>query len=173
MATQWQEKMTTDEYFSVNQWQNGAVAAMTNHSFSTLSLDRFRNWAGIPSTGSFPSTIPPNDSAHFTHLRSGQFGSSAGVQYSGYNATGVPCAWIFAWQAPVESCLPSHPNRVYVACGQKTKMDAMTWEQILQRLDNSPTDDYDSNSATKTSADAHIHDRTPDLATLVANFRLT
>ncbi|KAK9724931.1 hypothetical protein RND81_05G109700 [Saponaria officinalis] len=173
MATQEQETMTTEEYFSMMQWQNGAVAAVKNQTRSTMSLDRFKQWAGYPTTGSFPKTIAPNSTAHFTHARGGHFGSIAAVQYSGLNANGVQCAWILAWNAPVENSPPCPPNRVYVNCGPKTSMDIVTWEQILMKLDNSPIDDFANDSAMKISAEAHIHDLTADLATLIASFRLT
>ncbi|KAK9724936.1 hypothetical protein RND81_05G110200 [Saponaria officinalis] len=167
-----EEVATSNKKGPINQWQNGAVAVMNNQTQSTLSLDRFKNWAGVPSTGSFPQNIGPNSSAHFTHLRGGQYGSIAGVQYSGINACGVQCAWILAWEAPVQDSPPCPPNRVYVTCGPKTTMDALTWDQIITELDNSLTYDTATDSATKTSANGSIQDLTPDTATLSANFSL-
>ncbi|KAK9724930.1 hypothetical protein RND81_05G109600 [Saponaria officinalis] len=153
------------------QWQNGVVAAASNQTCSTLSLDRFHNWAGIAAIGSFPATIAPNSEIRFTHLRDGDFGSNGAVQYSGLNDNGVRCAWILAWHAPVENDPPCPPNRVYVDCGRKTSIDAMTWDQIRKKLDTSLTEDNATDKATKTSANASIHDRTRNCATLVANFR--
>ncbi|KAK9724929.1 hypothetical protein RND81_05G109500 [Saponaria officinalis] len=155
------------------QWQNGAVAAAKNQTHSTLSLDRFHNWAGVPAMGSFPATIAPNRAVRFTHLRDGDFGSIAAVQYSGLNANGVQCAWILAWHAPIENDPPCPPNRVYVECGRKTSMDAITWDQIRKELDTSLTEDYATDPATKTSANANILDQTRGRATLIANFTTT
>ncbi|XP_074284526.1 jasmonate-induced protein homolog [Silene latifolia] len=173
-SMQVQKETTLDDHFnSAKQWQNGTVATMHNQTRSSMSLDRYMNWSGIPAaTGSFPSTIPANGAANFTHLRDGHFGSVGGVQYSGFNATGMKCAWIVAWQAPVENDPPLPPNRVYVTCGPKTVMDAMTWHQILMKLDTSPTDDSESDSSAKISVDAHIHDDIPNSATLLVNFNL-
>ncbi|KAL9240601.1 hypothetical protein vseg_014801 [Gypsophila vaccaria] len=156
----------------IAQWQNGTVASMYNQTLSMMSLDRSHNWAGIPSTGSFPATIAPNSSAQFTHLRGGQYGSTGCVQYGGYNAKTAPCAWILAWEAPVQDSPPCPPNRVFVACGTKEAMDAMTWDQIIMQLDNSPAYDVATDQTTKTSANGSINDLTTNTATLVANFSL-
>ncbi|KAH9625772.1 hypothetical protein KSS87_010737 [Heliosperma pusillum] len=97
-----------------------------------VNLDRSINWFGHPSTGSFPANIPHNSNSKFVHVRDGQFGSMAAVQYSsGPNASGFPCAWILAWNAPADDTAPLPPNQVYVACGTKERMDLISWDQIL------------------------------------------
>ncbi|XP_074281558.1 jasmonate-induced protein homolog [Silene latifolia] len=176
MASMQVHQAVAKKEYNPKQFQNGTMATINNLTQSQMSLDRFMNWAGHPATGSFPSTIARNRTAQFTHVRGGNFGSVAAVQYSGYNALGALCAWIVAWNAPSNDTPPDcPPNRVYAECGSKKVMDAITWDQILSKLDIAPTDYSDSDPSTKTSVDATIQDYTaaPTSASLIADFKLT
>ncbi|XP_074281763.1 jasmonate-induced protein homolog [Silene latifolia] len=155
---------------NVNQAQYGTRATMNNKTPSSLmTLDRCINWLGTPSTGSFPDNIPNNANSKFLHVREGELGSMAAVQYSSPpNASGFPCAWILAFYAPADNT--AIPNRVYVACGTKVRMDLISWDQIRENLEEGSTTSEAHDSYSKTCVDAQIYDPVPDYATLNANF---
>ncbi|XP_074304691.1 jasmonate-induced protein homolog [Silene latifolia] len=154
------------------QMQFGTRATMNNKTPSSLmTLDRCINWFGSPSTGAFPDNIPNNANSKFLHVRDGELGSMAAVQYSSPpNESSFPCAWILAFYAPADNTSPSTPNRVYVACGTKERMDLISWDQILQNLEEGSTTSEAHDSYSKTSVDAQIYDPVPNTATLNANF---
>ncbi|KAL9225457.1 hypothetical protein vseg_001378 [Gypsophila vaccaria] len=170
MATAQLKATSKDESVNVLQPQNGAQLTVFNQTHSVMTLLRSHNWSGIPASPGFPTNIVPNIPALFTHLANGNFGSKAAVVYGGFNASGLPCAWVFAWEATAESA--TTPNKVYVICGPKALIDTMSFDQIRMFLDNSTQAANAVDPVSKTTADAFINDLTHGTATVKANFSL-
>ncbi|XP_074319014.1 jasmonate-induced protein homolog [Silene latifolia] len=170
MATMQDQNVTVCEK-TVKQPQNGTQATMNNQTHFAMTLARSHNWSGAP-VGTFPATIFPNNSAIFTHLKGNFFGSKAAVVYNGKNASGTDCSWVLAWHAPADNTSPQTPNRVYVVCGPKQVIANLSFDQIQQKLDTALTFDTSTDVATKTRVDGNISDTVPDIATLIADFKL-
>ncbi|KAK9684288.1 hypothetical protein RND81_10G199300 [Saponaria officinalis] len=151
------------------QPQNGAQLTVFNQTLSTLSFVKSIKWSGKVSSPGYPPSIGPGAAGMFSHLKTSNFGSEAAVVYSGTNAAMQPCAWILAWYAPADS---SDGNKVYVFCGPKTLIDSMTDDQIRMSLESSLDTSNATNLGTKTSANATINDKMPNMATVGANFAL-
>ncbi|XP_074319956.1 jasmonate-induced protein homolog isoform X1 [Silene latifolia] len=168
MATMQEQNGTVCDK-TVTHAQNGIKATISNMTHFAMTLDRSHSWSGIPANP-FPETIPPNSKVILTHLNENYFGSKGVVVYTGRNAVGMDCSWVLAWHALADNKSP--PNRVYVLCGPKQAIDNLSFDQIQQALDNASTSDTFTDQATKTSIDGNINDLVPDVATLLAEFKL-
>ncbi|KAL9225472.1 hypothetical protein vseg_001389 [Gypsophila vaccaria] len=155
----------------VTQYQGGAQVVMNNQTGFVMTLDRSHNWSGKPASGNgIPYSIGFDSSVRFTHLGDSDFGSSGAVIYAGANASMMSCAWVLAWDAPTDST--TSPNKVYVACGPKGSIDALSFDQIRNNLEYSTTVSQAIHPSAKIKADAEINDSTPNTASVGATFAL-
>ncbi|XP_074319024.1 jasmonate-induced protein homolog [Silene latifolia] len=151
--------------------QTGTQVTMINQTSNDLRFSSSMIWSG---TSRFPPIIKPNTSGMFNTTGNVNSGSSAAAIYYGKNSQGLPCAWVFAWDAPADTETGQNPNKVYATTGARSVIDNLTFDQIQTFLSKSSAYSHDIDFVYRTKVEAQIstNEENAEVANVVGTFSL-
>ncbi|KAK9707185.1 hypothetical protein RND81_07G178400 [Saponaria officinalis] len=139
------------------------VTVSNKYLTETMTLDRCNIWYGHLSVDPLPTEILPNSSVKIL------LGSKGAAQYSCPVSGGETAAWILAWDSRAHNTPVDH-DQISVTCGEKSKMDELSWDLIEQIVKRGPQVDKYWDNKTQTCIDAFIVESVADYSILVSDF---